>query len=177
MVVASLQTLRDFDYLDGYLAHLPAAMHDTLLFCLASTWLPVDQVMVHYGACEAMGLDERELTRMGEQVSGRIMETFLGTLLRSGRSVGATPTPWMPLRKYGTVCERLLDGGVHRVTELGPKDAMISSSGVPMLRYRYFRVAMVGVFRGVAGMFCKSCFAKELPGTDRECMRVSLRWV
>lgn len=177
MIAGSLQTLREFGHFESYLANLPPPLHEPLLFCLASSWVPLEQVMAHYAACEAMGLDERELSNMGEAVSARIVGTFLGTILRSGLGVGATPTPWAALRKYGTVCDRLLDGGAHRVLELGPKDALIETSGVPMFRFRYFRAAALGVFRGAAGMFAKTCFAKELPCADRESIRVSLRWV
>jgi hypothetical protein len=117
-------------------------------------------------------------------VSRRIMGTFLGTLLRSGRSMGATPSPWIPLRQYGRICDRLLEGGYHRVTEVGPKDALVETSGVPMFRYRYFRTATLGIMRGAAGMFAKTCFARELPSANAlareasvERIQVSLRWV
>ena len=54
--------------------------------------------MVHYGACDAMGLSDAKLEGMGQAVSKCIMDTFLGTMLRSGRSVGAAPSPWIPPR-------------------------------------------------------------------------------
>jgi hypothetical protein len=178
LLASSLQTLREFGYFDKYLQHLPRTHHEAVLFAVANSWLSLEVAMAHYGACDAMGLQEAELARVGEAVSARIMGTFLGTLLRSGRSMGAAPSPWIPLRQYGRVCDRLLLGGRHSVLETGPKDAVIETSGVPMFRYRYFRTATVGIARGAAGMFAKTCFAKELgSGGDPERIRVSLRWV
>jgi hypothetical protein len=177
LLVSSLQALREFGYFERYAACLPPDQRDAILFCVANCWLPLDLAMTHYGACDAMGLSDSELESVGEAVSQRIMGTLLGTMLRSGRSMGATPSPWIPLRQYGRLCERLLDGGHHRVTELGPKDALVETAGVPMFRYRYFRTATLGIIRGAAGMFAKTCFAKEQRNLDPERIQVSLRWV
>lgn len=177
LIASSLQTLREQGYYERYLVQLPKAFQEQVLYVLASSWLPLDAAMAHYGACEAMDLSEGELVKIGESVSQRIMGTFLGTMLRSSRSVGATLSPWIPLRQYGRVCDRLLSGGVHRVKELGPKDAEIQTTGVQMFRFRYFRTATLGIVSGAAGMFSKTCYAKELSGSDSQSIRVSLRWV
>ena len=176
LIASSLQTLKDSGHFESYLARLPKAHHEALLFCLASTWLPMELAAEHYRACDAIGLDEREMTRIGEVVSHRIMGTFLGTMLRSARSLGATPTPWIVLRSYGKVCDRLMDGGAHTVMQQGPKDALIESRGIPLFRFRYFRTAMVGMCRGAASIFARSCFSKEIQASEDR-VRVSLRWV
>jgi len=177
LLVSSLQALREFGYFERYLAKLPAGSRDAIVFCVANSWLPLELAMTHYGACDAMELSDRELENVGASVSQRIMGTFLGTLLRSGRSMGATPSPWIALRQYGRICDRLLEGGTHRVSEAGPKDAIVDTAGVPMFRFRYFRTATLGIMRGAAGVFAKTCFAKELPNQDPERIQVSLRWV
>jgi hypothetical protein len=177
LLVSSLQALREFGYFDRYLLNVPAERRDAILFCVANSWLPVELAMLHYGACDQMGLTDQELESVGESVSQRIMGTFLGTMLRSGRSVGATPSPWIPLRQYGRICDRLLEGGHHRVTEVGPKDALVETSGVPMFRFRYFRTATLGIMRGAASMFAKTCFAKEVKNPDPDRIQVALRWV
>jgi hypothetical protein len=176
LIASSLQTLKDSGHYDAYLTRLPKQHHEALLFCLASSWLPLQLAAVHYEACDSLGLDDREMLRIGEVVSHRIMGTFLGTMLRSARSLGATPTPWVVLKSYHKVCERLMDGGHYCVVQHGPKDALIETRGLSLFRYRYFRTAMVGMCRGAASIFARSCFSKELSaGPDR--VRVSLRWV
>ena len=177
LIASSLQALRQFGYYERYLAVLPESEREAVLFCVANSWLPLDTAMTHYRACDAMGLTDSELVSVGEAVSERIMGSFLGTLLRSGVSLGATPTPWIPLRQYGRVCDRLLEGGVHHVDEVGPKDAIIETSGVPMFNFRYFRVATLGIMRGAAGTFAKTVYVKEVPTKDPERIRASRRWV
>jgi hypothetical protein len=177
LIASSLQTLREAGHFERYLTKLPKQHHEALLFCLASTWLPIEMATHHYAACDALGLDDREMDRIGEVVSNRIMGTVLGTLLRSGRSLGATPTPWLVLRQYGRLCDRLLDGGTHLVREVGPKDAYVESGGLPLFRFRYFRVAAVGLIRGGAGMFAKSCYVKALGSPAESRLAVSVRWV
>jgi len=117
LVASSLQTLKDSGHYEAYLTLLPKQHHDALLFPLASSWLPIELAGIHCAACDALRLDGREMMRIGEVVSHRIMGTFLGTMLRSARSLGATPTPWVVLKSYHKVCERLLDGGHHRVVQ------------------------------------------------------------
>lgn len=178
LIASSLQSLRENGLYDRYVTHLPKERRDEVLYCVANSWLPVEVAMVHYGACEAMNLSDNELTKMGEMVSARIMGTFLGTMLRSTRSVGAAPTPWTLLKVYPRVCDRLLNGGHHIVRELGPKDATVETSVIPMYKYRYFRTACIGLMRGAAGMFAKTIYARELPvGGDQQRIRVGLRWV
>ncbi|MFT3926397.1 MAG: hypothetical protein QM778_27885 [Myxococcales bacterium] len=178
LIVSSLQTLQMMGLYERYLMNLPAPVHDDVLFAVANSWLPVQVAMAHYGACDELGLSEQQHTQIGEAVSQRIMGTFLGTLLRSGRAMGAAPSPWIALKQYGRICDRLLLGGRHQVYELAGKDAVIDTRGVPMFRYQYFRTATVGIARGAAGMFAKTIYARELARTpDREQIRVSLRWV
>jgi len=178
LLASSLETLREFGYFDAYKGRLDPAHQDAVLLCVASSWLPAEVAMAHYAACDALQLSDADLSRLGEAVSARIMGTFLGTMMRTSRTFGAAPSPWVPMKQYGRVCERLMNGGESVVREHGPKDAVIETTGIPMLRYRYFRMAMVGMTRGAAGVFAKSCFAKELPWLgSEEHIRIAVRWV
>jgi hypothetical protein len=178
LIASSLQTLREQGHYERYLALLPANHRDTLLFALASSWLPIEAAAAHYQACDALKLGEPQLIAIGEAVAKRIMGTFLGTLLRSGRSLGAAPTPWLALTQYHRICERIIDGGTFMVREVGPKDAIVQTRGLPLFEYGYFRTATLGMFRGGVGVFAKTCFARELvERSTRDSMAVSVRWV
>jgi hypothetical protein len=178
LIASSLQTLREQGHYARYESLLPAEHRETILFALASSWLPIEAAAAHYRTCDALKLDDTQMVEIGEAVARRIMGTFLGTLLRTGRSMGAAPTPWLVLNQYHRVCERIIDGGRHVVSELGPKDAMVQTRGLPLFEYRYFRTATLGMFRGGLGSFAKSCFARELTErATRDSIVVSLRWV
>lgn len=176
LVVSSLQTLRDLALFDRYLAHLESDKREPILFALASSWLPVELAMAHYGACDAMGLPDSELLKIGEHVSGRIMGTFLGTMLRSSRQLGANTSPLVPLRQYHRLWDRLLIGGGCTVRSTGLKDVTIESRGVPMFRYRYFRTAYAGLIKGASQLFAKTVYTRIRQGSDTM-LTVDASWV
>jgi hypothetical protein len=176
LIVSSLQTLRELNYLDAYLTHLPKKLHDEILFAVASSWLPVELALAHYGACEAMNLASPELEAIGQHVSSRIMGTFLGTLMRSSRDLGASATPLIPLRQYHRLWDRLLMGGGCTVRSSGIKDASIESRGVPMVRYRYFRIAYMGLIRGAGLMFAKAVYTRIGKASDTD-LTIEASWV
>lgn len=177
LIASSLQALREHGYFERYRALLPEARREEVLHCAPNSWVAVELAWVHYQACDALGLGEPTTRALGEAVSQRVMGAFLGTMMRSGRAVDALPSPWIPLKQYGRICDRLLEGGTHVVTELGPKAALIETSGMSLLRLWYVRTAMLGITSGVAGLFAKSCTTSELPGEDPEQIRISLHWV
>jgi hypothetical protein len=176
LIASSLHTLRELNLFERYLKGLPNAQRDPILFALASSWLPVELALAHYGACEAMQLPEPELMKIGEHVSQRIMGTFLGTLMRSSRHMGAGATPWIPLRQYHRLWDRLLLGGGCTVQSSGLKDVTIESRGVPMFRYRYFRVAYTGLIKGAGLLFAKSVFTRVRSASD-SALTIEASWV
>ena len=176
LIVSSLQTLRELEFFPRYLEHLPAASHDDVLLALAASWLPLNVAMTHYAACDAMRLDDTELEMIGQAVSGRIMGTFLGTLLRGSRQIGAPSAPLVALKHYDKLWDRLLVGGACNVVQTGPKDAIIESKGLPMFRYRYFRVAYASLIRGAGLMFANTFYARVQRSSDST-MIVSISWV
>ena len=164
LIVSSLETLRELDLFDRYLAQLPADQHEHVLYVLAASWVPIDIAMAHYGACEAMQLDEAELENIGRHVSQRIMGTFLATLVKTASSLIAPDR--VPLRQYPRLWDRLLRGGGCTVSAMGPNDARIESRGVPMFRYRYFRIGYTGLIKGAGAMFRPSIQARIRNATD-----------
>lgn len=172
LIASSLETLRQLELFDRYLKHLPVQYHDQVLFTLAASWVPVEVALVHYGACDEMQLSEPELHKIGGFVSQRIMGTFLGTLLRTARVMVA---PNSALRQYPRLWDRLLVGGGCTVTALSEKEARIDSRGVPMFRYRYFRIAYAGLIQGAAHVLGSSVQARIRKATDNS-LTIDLHW-
>jgi hypothetical protein len=175
--MSGIQALRTFGYYDRYVERLPKEYHERILFSVAPEWLPIELGVFHYRACDALGLSDDELDQIGRHVSEKIMGTFLGTLTRSSRGLGATP--WIPLGQYGRLWERILVGGACRVEQVGPEDALITSYGIPMLETRYFRTAYMGVQRGAGLLFAKMVRAKAaaVPGNDPHSAATLVSWV
>ena len=179
LIASSQQTLREEELFDRYAERLSPEQRETVLFILANNWYPLELAMLHYGTCDALGLNEIQMRKIGESVSERIMETYLGTILRTSRNIGAGTSPWTILKRYDRLWDRLLDGGGFIVREVSPKDAAVESRGVPMFRYRYFREAYIGLVRGTITLFSKKCYSKEvaLERPDPGALGVALSWV
>jgi hypothetical protein len=175
LLVSSLQTLREVDLFDRYLTCLPTQHHESVLFALASSWLPRETAMAHYAACDAMNLDDRELGAIAQRVCNRIMGTFVSTLLRGARPSGANVAA-IALPAYARIYDRILQGGRVQVHMTGPKDAVIETRGIAMFRYRYFRVGYTGLVRGAGLMMTKAFYVRELSATD-SATKVALSWV
>lgn len=174
LIASSLATLRSNGLYERYLDCLPGDQQNRVLYIVAASWVPVDIALAHYGACDAMRLTEAELERMGRNVSERIMGTFLGTLVRTARKI-YTPSS-VPLRQYPKLWDRLLQGGGCTVSmSNAAKTACIESRGVPMFRYRYFRIAYAALIRGAGAMFRDDMNVRIRNATDLS-LTTELNW-
>lgn len=176
--MSGIQALREFRCYDRYAQLLPEEHHERILYAVTPEWLPIELGVLHYRICDDLGLDDALLDAIGQHVSQKIMGTFLGTLTRSARR-GLGTSPWLPLGQYDRLWQRILVGGACRVERVGPKDAIVSSFGIPMLESRYFRTAYLGVQRGAGLLFSKSVRAKALPppAGDPQSCATQISWV
>lgn len=181
LVQSSVQTLRTNGLFDRYVALLPKEYHEPILLTLAPTWLPAEVAVAHYRCCDQLNIEDEALRLIGETVANQIMGTFLGTVARSSRNVGASPL--LVVRTYDRLWARLFLGGGVTIHELGPKDIAIETYGVPMYDLHYFRVAHLGVLRGTLGMFAKNIQGRmeypfRHPSEPRQpALRTLISWV
>jgi hypothetical protein len=177
LLQSSVLTLRKRGHLERYLTLLPAALHDRLLLNIAPEWYDIEIAMAHYQACEGLMLEDEELEAIGEEVSNKLMNTFLGTVLKSvSRNTGIDPVTVMS--HYPKFWARTWRGGSLEAYRTGPKDLVARGRGMPCARFRYFRVAYAGMVRAACGfaarrVFCTPRFA---PAATEE-MTVAISWV
>ncbi|MET0343614.1 MAG: hypothetical protein ABW252_21560 [Polyangiales bacterium] len=175
LIVSSLQTLRELKLYERYLTQLPSGMHESVLYALASSWVPREAAMAHYAACDAMSLSEPELGAIGERVCNRIMGTFMSTLLRGARPSGANVAA-IALPAYPRIYDRVMQGGRVLIHLTGPKDATIETRGIAMFRYRYFRLAHHALVRGAGLMMTKAFYVRQIKASDIA-TTLALSWV
>lgn len=162
LLVSSLQSLRKRGLQERYLELLPVEHHSVVRSMIAGQWLPMRVAEAHYEACEALGIDRREVNAIGREVGDRIERTFLATMVSMVGSVGATP--WTALSYVDRLYDRMFSGGGGAcIYKLGPKDAEFHFVGVPICRTPYFRSAMTGVVEVGVELFCTKAYAKEVP--------------
>jgi len=163
LLLSSLSGLRSRGLFDRYVALLPRKLHDPILGAVSGTWLDVELAAAHYRACDALGLSVQEQVAMGESVGEAVNGTFMRTLLHIARSAGVTP--WVVLKHYTKLWERLFDGGDVEVDKLGPKEALVQMHGLPLFSIPYIRVAVRGMHQTGFSLFCTKCYMTDLGST------------
>ena len=144
LITSSLASLRTRGLFERY-AKLQRSPHrEAILSSVAGAWLDLDVAAAHYQACDALGLSRDEQLDIGKDVSKRIHETFLRTILSAARGVGLTP--WVLLRRSDSVQTRLNRGGGVRLTRLTARAARIEVAKHPLLELSYFRHGLLGIY-------------------------------
>lgn len=174
LVASSIRAHRERGRFDAYLAGLEAQWRDVVVECVAGVWLPLGAGKAHYHACEALGLSTQEQVAVGREVGNRIQGTFLGTMIRAAKGVGATP--WTAFSYTHRLYERLFDGGGCQVVQMGPKDAILEIAANPIVAVPYFRNGLRGMWQVALELFCKRAYLTELDQINTSC-RIKMSWV
>ena len=111
---------------------LPAEHREVILSTVAGLWLPMEVGLAHYEAVDRLGFTTEEEEQIGAEVSHKLHDTFLGTVMKMATNAGVTP--WTLLPKGNQFYGRLFrGGGGTRVIKLGPKEARSDVVGLPLL--------------------------------------------
>jgi len=177
LVASSIASLRRHALFDRYEGLLAAEHREEVLSTVAGVWLPMRVARAHYEACERLGLTMHEQVGIGAEVSAKIHETFLGTVVRMARQAGITP--WVLLSRGHQMYSRLFQGGGGlRVIQYGPKECRTDIRGVPLFAVPYFRHAVRGIYQGAVSLFCMQVYVHEI-AREATPSRVALKvsWV
>lgn len=176
---ARIGPLKSAGYFERYLAHLPVGYQDVVLNALASSWVPVAAGIAHFEALESMGLSDAELARIAEPHGASLFDSLFATLVRGVARQAGTEGVWAAVKQAGRIWSRMYLGGACKVTQIGPKDAIIDISGLPYAQLRTYRVTYCGFLRGMFGVVTKTCVIKVAPNPEPRSDRlaVSVSWV
>ena len=166
LLTSSVLSLQQRGHFERYCELLAPEHREAVLETMAPTWLPIEDAMAHYAACEALDLPPTEVLAMGSAVGDRIQGTFLGQLAKTARGLGANP--WTALGHFNRLYDRLFQGGGVQIVKVGPKDARGDIRNLSLMRYAYFRGAFVGVIGAAASLFARKSFTREVPGSVTE---------
>jgi hypothetical protein len=179
LIQSRLKLLKDAGYFEDYLARLHQSYQDSILNALASSWVPVETGIAHFNALDEMQLSDAQISHMAEPLGAGLFESLFATLVRAARNSGAEIGVWFGLKQSDRVFGRMYQGGGCKVSQIGPKDAIVEINGLPYANSRCFRVAHCGFLRGVFSVTTKACVCKVIPQAESRPDRlvVSLSWV
>src|SRR5262245_19735512 len=78
LLMSPQATLREAALYDRYVALLPESRREQITQLGAPTWLPLSTGLVHYQACDQLGLDEEAVISMAQRVAMHREGSFLG---------------------------------------------------------------------------------------------------
>jgi hypothetical protein len=160
LVASGADALRSMGMYEAYRERLPAPWRASLPMTVAGSWLPIDAMMAHYAACDALTLPAERLHEIGREV-GQTMNELWVTLFRSvAGGVGATP--WSALDQYGRFWSRMFIGGSVSLARVGPKEALLFVREFPIGRFAYLRGTFSGAHERLLGLFCSKVYARVL---------------
>ena len=145
---------------DAYTANLPAPQRSAMLALSPATWVPMETCVVHYEACDKLGLDSALVDDIGGEMGRRLNESSLSALVRMSREAGVTP--WAALTRINRFREATWRGGSTAVWKIGPKEARVEWTGIPCVAIPYFMYAFAGYVRGILEMFCTKAYVRPI---------------
>lgn len=147
---SSQEGLRALGHYARYAALLGEEPLALLTTRVSNEWIPVEDMDLHYGACDALTLSNDELDAMGRWVVQRLQNRLLSSLTSAAR--GAGYDPWLAFPALIRLSGRVFRGSHAELRKLGPKDIELTVHGNPLLRHTYFRSAFFGTVRGMFGL-------------------------
>jgi hypothetical protein len=163
-IAASVTSLRKAGLFERYEKALPPGAYERIALCVAGSWMPIEEAIMHYGACESLGLAPDEVRARGEEVSLSIQRSLLDVVSKTARGAGVTP--WTVIGFYPRIWAKVYQGGEIETISAGPKEVVIRVHQMPLARFRYFRSGMGGVLLNINSKFCRRGYIHELPSPN-----------
>jgi hypothetical protein len=175
VIVNSQMEVRARGHEDRYWERVPEPERPALRTVIAPTWVPMRLALVHYRAMEALRLPRDEIVDIGGAAALRLQKSFIGTLIRSSRDLGAKPE--MLLGRLDRIVGRAVRGGGVCAERVGLKDGRIELHAIPIADVPYVRAGWEGMILQSALLVAKAVRIRELPRPGPEAAAYLISWV
>ena len=153
--------LRAHGRFEDYAQKLDPAHAQTPVTAATSDWLPVDFLLAHYRALDAIGLTHAEAVDVGRLVGERSHGALLATILRLAGTLGASP--WFALGHSHKMWERSWRGGGIAVYRVGDKAARVEPVANPAAVSPFHRASFGGAIAVGLEALAKRVRIEEIP--------------
>jgi hypothetical protein len=151
---------------ERYQEHLPPAVRERAFSITALEWVPLDEALACYAACDALELSGDEQREVGRHVSSANNGVLLETIGRLAGGLGVAP--WVPLKSLNKVWLRSNRGGAVAVFKEGERTARIELWRVPLVQSPFFRTSMCGAIEAGIALFRDTATVTELRETTSD---------
>jgi hypothetical protein len=140
---------------------LPEYLRELIPNLTTSDWVPIDQALDAYAACDALALPAEQQIELGRFVSQANNGVVIQTISRLMGKLGATP--WMALGHADKAWNRSNRGGAIAVYKVGEKIARLEFWQCPLARSPFFITSMRGAIAIGAEPFAERVVITEIP--------------
>ncbi|MDB4947278.1 MAG: hypothetical protein JWP97_6812 [Labilithrix sp.] len=126
----------------------------------AAEWVPIEDALVVYAACDGLRLSFEEQVAIGRAVSSANNGLFVTTV---ARLVGKVASPWTALAHLEKAWQRSNRGGAVAVYKLGERQARLEFWRVPLARSPFFTTSMRGAIAVGIEPFCARVVVNDIP--------------
>jgi len=159
LLLGGLESLKAAGLGEAYAAVSPPEVQSAIASAVAGMWLPIELAIVHYEACDSLGLSSDSAAQLGRATFDRTKGMLLGAATGMARSAGVNPWTLIPyLQRFWL---RGYDGGGVRAIKKGPKEVEVHIAGCPVLATRYYRGALRGLFSVLLELVCEKAYVHE----------------
>jgi hypothetical protein len=175
LIGSSLQAMRQREQSEEYFAALEPEFREGIETLVPQSWVEMPLAYAHYRALDTVVRASEDVLAIGRAVGDRFQSSYVATLIRGLKASGIVD-PLRVLTRAPSVSERIFRGGGVRVVRVGPKDADVEFTGVPLCEMRYFRWGFAGVIQGGLMLVAKTVYVTPVQ-TSPTSMKVKVSWV
>jgi hypothetical protein len=161
--------------LDRHQALLPASLRAQAKTLTATEWVPLDDALTIYAACDALNLSVEQQIDIGRAVSLANNGIVIRTLANLAGRIGISP--WSALKSVDRLWQRNNRGGGVAVYKLGERSARLEFWQVPLAQSPFFVTSMRGAIAVGLEDFCQRIMVTEIPShLSEEGFALRLAW-
>ena len=176
LLQASIAGLKAGGHYERYTSLMAPEMLEKLLSSMAPGWIPVEEALAHYAACDKLALTEEQFAAMGARVGDRVQETVLVSPAKNQKRASFDlRTAIGPLQR---VWPRLFQGGSVQAVKVGPTELLLEEWGFRLNVYDYYRKSHLAALRSTYSALGARSSQTKIVHYDsaRDEMVVSIRW-
>ena len=146
--------------MERYVELLPPEVQGRVFSITALEWIPLDEAMACYAACDALDLSASDQREVGRVVSAANNGALIETIARLAGGLGVTP--WVALKDLNKVWLRSNRGGAVAVYKASERSARIELWRVPLVASSFFCTSMCGAVEAGIRLFRKTATVSEV---------------
>jgi hypothetical protein len=151
--------MKERGLVERYRELLPAGERDRMMLVTAASWIPLEEALIAYRACDALGLSMDDQVELGRVVSNANNGVVLRTIMQL---VGKVSSPWTALGRIDRMWQSSNRGGAIAVYKLGTHQARLEFWRCPLARSAFFRTSMRGAIAVGIEPFCDRVVVNEI---------------